>query len=91
MIAIIRRAAASRPAEFIRPAPSLLRVHDFSFETTPRIVCEDGASAKLATYAADLGMRRVLLVTDRGVRASGLLADALTSLDIAGILSLIHI
>ncbi len=85
MIAIIRRAAASRPAEFIRPAPSLLRVHDFSFETTPRIVCEDGASAKLATYAADLGMRRVLLVTDRGVRASGLLADTLTSLDIAGI------
>jgi len=50
----------------------------FTFETTPRLICEDGASANLASYAESLGVRHVMLVTDRGLRDRGLLDGALT-------------
>ena len=54
---------------------------DFTFETTPRIICQDGAAARLAQYAREHGMQRVLLVTDRGLLSSGVLGDALASFD----------
>lgn len=58
---------------------------DFTFETTPRLVCENGAAARLATYCADLGMAHALIVTDRGLEAAGLLAPVLAGFATAGL------
>lgn len=57
----------------------------FTFETTPRLICEDGASARAGELARDLGIRHALIVTDRGVRPLGLLDHALQSLAAAGV------
>ena len=58
---------------------------DFTFETTPRIICQDGASARLGEYARDLGVTHALVVTDRGLRASGVIDQALASFAGAGV------
>lgn len=57
----------------------------FTFETTPRIVCEQGAANKLGALAAELGMRHAYLVTDKFLFDSGLLKGALDSLAAAGV------
>jgi len=59
----------------------------FSFTTVPRIVFEPGASARLAASAAPAlrGARRILFVTDKGVRAAGLADAALAGLAEAGL------
>ena len=57
----------------------------FTFETTPRILCEDGAAARLGPLARDRGIRRALVVTDRGLRDGGVLDGALASLRAAGV------
>lgn len=57
----------------------------FTFETTPRIVCEQGAANKLGALAAELGMRHAYLVTDKFLFDSGLLQGALDSLAAAGV------
>ncbi len=64
-------------------------MHNFTFETTPRLVCQDGAAAQLSTYAGEYGMRRVLLVTDRGVRESGLLRETVRGFEAAGLTLLV--
>jgi alcohol dehydrogenase class IV len=57
----------------------------FTFETTPRVRCEDGAAARLGPLARGCGMRRALVVTDHGLVATGLLDAPLASLAAAGI------
>ena len=59
----------------------------FQFRTVPHIVFEPGASARLARACAPAlkGARRVLLVTDKGVRAAGLLDAPLAGLEEAGL------
>lgn len=57
----------------------------FTFQTTRSIIVEPGASAKLGELAAQLGCRSILLVTDRGIVAAGLLAPALKGLAAAGV------
>ncbi|GLC23899.1 iron-containing alcohol dehydrogenase [Roseisolibacter agri] len=57
----------------------------FTFETTPRIVCEDGAADRLGAMAHERGVRRALVVTDRGLVDAGVLAGALASFDDAGV------
>lgn len=57
----------------------------FSFETTPRVICEDGAASKLGALALDLGFHKLLLVTDPGLVAAGLLEGPLESLGDVGI------
>lgn len=57
----------------------------FTFQTTRSIIVEPGASAKLGELAAGLGCRSILLVTDRGIEAAGLLAPALKGLAASGI------
>ncbi|MBO9708303.1 MAG: iron-containing alcohol dehydrogenase [Caulobacter sp.] len=57
----------------------------FTFETTPRILCEDGAGARLGQLAAELGVKRPLIVTDRGLVAAGALEGALESFKAAGL------
>ena len=39
----------------------------FSFETTPRILCEDGAALKLAEFLNGMGVIRPFIVTDAGL------------------------
>ncbi|HEX6958653.1 MAG TPA: iron-containing alcohol dehydrogenase [Ferrovibrio sp.] len=56
-----------------------------SFETTRRVFCEPGASAKLGPLMAELGVSRAVLVTDPGVVKLGLPKAALASLQEAGI------
>jgi alcohol dehydrogenase class IV len=56
-----------------------------SFETTRRVYCEPGASAKLGQLMAELGASRVVLVTDPGVMKLGLPRAGLDSLKAAGI------
>lgn len=57
----------------------------FTFQTCPNILFEAGASAKLPEIVAALGARRVLLVTDRGVRGAGLTERAEAALAQAGL------
>jgi alcohol dehydrogenase class IV len=51
-------------------------MRSFIFQAPPNILFETGASKKLAELVAGYGARRVLLVTDKGVRNAGLTANA---------------
>lgn len=53
---------------------------NFNFHTVPRIVFEEGASAKLGGFAGELGMKRPVLVTDAGLLQSGLLSPVMENL-----------
>ncbi|SIS67207.1 iron-containing alcohol dehydrogenase [Insolitispirillum peregrinum] len=57
---------------------------DFTFETTPRILCQTGAAASLASLCAELGATHTLLITDPGLEKAGLLADTLAGFASAG-------
>ena len=57
----------------------------FSFETAPRIICEQGGADRLGDIARGLGISRLFLVTDIGLIKAGLITGALTSLESAGI------
>ena len=52
----------------------------FTFQAPPNILFEAGASSKLAETVAGYGVKRVLLVTDKGVRSAGLTKGAEASL-----------
>ncbi|GJD46088.1 Long-chain-alcohol dehydrogenase 1 [Methylobacterium cerastii] len=56
----------------------------FLFQTTPNLLFEAGAVAKIPDLVAGLGAKNVLLVTDRGVRAAGLTRGAEAALAEAG-------
>ena len=58
---------------------------DFIFNTTKSIVCEAGASTRMAEIAGPVLGGRIVVVTDKGVRALGLAEPALASLKTAGI------
>jgi alcohol dehydrogenase class IV len=57
----------------------------FIFNTTRSLICEPHASARLGELSQDLGIQRPLIVTDRGVASTGIMAPALTSLEQAGL------
>ena len=54
-------------------------LNSFSFELPTRIEYGVGSTEKLADFANELGARKLLLVTDRGIEASGILT-AITDL-----------
>ena len=58
---------------------------DYTFETTPKIVCETGGAARLGAAAAALGMRHALLVTDAGLVAAGILGPVEAGFAEAGV------
>ena len=64
----------------------------FTFTTVPKILFESGSSARLAQTAAPAlkGARRILFVTDAGVRGAGLADAALTGLEEAGLDVLVY-
>ena len=57
----------------------------FSFQTTRSILSEIGATARIGTIMAEMGCRKVALVTDEGVLGLGLAEAALKGLAGAGI------
>lgn len=57
----------------------------FSFQTTPRLVAEDGASNRLGELLSELGARHAFIVTDPFLAKSGLLDESLASLAPAGV------
>lgn len=58
---------------------------NFSFEMTPRVICADGESERLGDLIRELGIRRPLVITDRGVESAGLLEPMLASLRALGL------
>lgn len=58
---------------------------DFSFQSPPRILAEDGGAERLGGLAAGLGARHAFIVTDPFLAASGLLDQALASFAPAGV------
>ena len=60
-------------------------MNPFTFQTTPNVMFEVGAAAKIADIVATYGAKRVMLVTDKGVRAAGLTRGAEEALAKAGI------
>ena len=52
----------------------------FTFQTTPNVLFEPGAAQKIAELVSGFGARRVLFVTDKGVRGAGLTRAAEASL-----------
>jgi len=57
----------------------------FTFQAPSNILFEPGASRKIDELVAGYGARRVMLVTDKGVRGAGLTKGAEASLSDAGI------
>jgi alcohol dehydrogenase class IV len=52
----------------------------FSFNTVAQVVVSSGAAGDLGEYCRQLNMRRVLLVTDPGLVAAGLIAPVADAL-----------
>jgi alcohol dehydrogenase class IV len=57
----------------------------FTFNTTRSIIAADGASARIGELVKPLLGSRALLVTDKGLRALGIIDPAIKSLEDAGI------
>src|SRR5215213_2716904 len=51
-------------------------MNPFTFQTTPNVLFEAGAAKKIAGLVSEFGARRVLFVTDKGVRGAGLTREA---------------
>jgi alcohol dehydrogenase class IV len=60
-------------------------MNPFTFQTTPNVLFEAGAAKKLPDIVGSFGAKRVLLVTDKGVRGAGLTRAAETALSAAGV------
>ena len=60
-------------------------MNPFTFQTTPNVLFEAGASRKLPEIVGRFGAKRVLLVTDKGVRGAGLTKAAEAALAEAGV------
>ncbi|MDP3616768.1 MAG: iron-containing alcohol dehydrogenase, partial [Rhodoferax sp.] len=52
----------------------------FTFETAPKIICEQGGADRLGEIASGLGIRHLFLVTDAGLIKAKLIDGALASL-----------
>lgn len=62
----------------------------FDFRTRGRVVYGPGTLARLGELAGELGLSRVLLVTDRGIVRAGIAQRALQSLEASGIRVAVH-
>ncbi|MFK0087409.1 iron-containing alcohol dehydrogenase [Pseudomonas sp. NPDC090755] len=58
---------------------------NFTFETTPRVICEVDGALRLGTLCRELGAERVLLVSDPGLQRAGLLEAPMHALRDAGV------
>ncbi|PLZ00148.1 alcohol dehydrogenase [Burkholderia sp. WAC0059] len=58
---------------------------DFAFETTPKILCQQGGAARLHELVASRGAQRVFVVTDRGLLDAGVAGGVVNALEQAGL------
>jgi alcohol dehydrogenase class IV len=57
----------------------------FTFETSPKIICEQGGARRLGEIARGLGASRVFIVTDHGLVQAGVINGALAALAESGV------
>lgn len=57
----------------------------FTFQTTPRVICEIGGLARLGELMKGLGVSRAIVVCDPGIAACGFAERAVSFLDAAGV------
>ena len=81
----MQRARPCSARTTMRRVASCRRLSSLSFATSKRILSSNGATGQVGTVMRDLGCRTVGIVTDRGVRAAGLLDAATESLEGAGL------
>lgn len=62
----------------------------FTFETTPRIVCEDGAAGRIGETVRARGVTRALVVSDPGLVKAGVIEPALKGLSKANIYAALY-
>jgi alcohol dehydrogenase class IV len=62
---------------------------DFTFETTPRVICEFDGALKLGALCNELGAKRAVLITDPGLQKIGLIDAPFDALKQAGIETLL--
>ncbi len=62
----------------------------FTFETTPKIVSAPQSSLDLGRHAADAGVSHALIVTDRGLLATGQIIPIEAALNAAGIAATVY-
>ncbi|WP_339859575.1 iron-containing alcohol dehydrogenase [Thalassospira alkalitolerans] len=62
---------------------------DFTFETTPRVICEFDGALKLGALCSELGAKRAILITDPGLQKVGLIDAPFDALKQAGIETLL--
>src|SRR5437879_8430094 len=74
-----RRDSSRRPSVRQVPMPN------FEFQTRTRLLFGEGTIGRLGALSLELGFRRTLLVSDRGLLAAGHVAQATTLLRAAGI------
>lgn len=62
---------------------------DFTFETTPRVICEFDGALKLGALCNELSTKRAVLITDPGLQKVGLIDAPFDALKQAGIETLL--
>ncbi|MXQ10591.1 iron-containing alcohol dehydrogenase [Microvirga makkahensis] len=60
-------------------------MNDFTFQTTPRAICETGGLSRLGELMTGLGVGRAIVICDAGIAACGFGHRAVASLKAAGI------
>ena len=60
-------------------------MHSFQFQTTKSVLCEVGATGKIGDLMAEMGCKKVALVTDKVILKLGLADSAMEGLKKAGI------
>ena len=58
---------------------------EFSFQTVPSLTFGEPAADALASMVAGVGARRLMLVTDPGVRGAGLVDPVVAALESSGL------
>jgi alcohol dehydrogenase class IV len=66
----------------INPLKQRKIMQAFTFSTTRKIIVEPGAAARLGQISMQLGATKVMLITDKGIVAAGLLQQACENFDL---------
>ncbi|MFT7129992.1 MAG: alcohol dehydrogenase class IV [Gammaproteobacteria bacterium] len=65
-------------------------MHNFEFTTTRNLVCEVGAARKLSEYCKNLGIQRVMFITDPGILQTGMAQPLIELIENSGISVLLY-
>lgn len=65
-------------------------MNPFEFITANKVICEIGAANKLPDYCKELGIRRLMFVTDPGIMQTGMAEPVIAQIEKAGISVLLY-